>query len=339
MPDAVDRLTDQAIGSRVVVRVRVGDGPTMRDVLGELITLAPVLRVRRDDGSLARLDVASVVAAKPVPPRPARRPSYAAMLALEETAAKSWQAPDSEWLGRWLLRAADGFTGRANSALPLGDPGCGTDEALARVVDWYARRGLPAMMQVPLPVRHDLDDELTRRGWTVGHGALVLVSDLLPGRLTDQPARADLPPVELLPAPDDDWLAGYHYRGGAGLPGVARPLLMSGDRRAFACVRDAGQVLAIGRVVADDGWSGVTAVEVGPAHRRRGLGRHVMAALRSWALAQGAERMWLQVAPDNAGARALYGRLGFTEHHRYGYRVAPDNSGQRRNSRVTQPVR
>lgn len=290
----------------------------MRDVLGELIALAPMVRVRRDDGSVQDLHPADVVAAKAVPPHPPRRPSYAAMLALEETAAAGWQAPESRWLGRWLLRAAEGFTGRANSVLPLGDPGCSLDEALGQVVDWYAKRQLTARVQVPLPVRRDLDEELTRRGWTVGHGATVLIAQLAPA-----PARSDLPPVQLLAEPDDAWLAGYHYRGRAALPAVARPMLLSGERRAFACVRGAGSVLAIGRVVADDGWSGVTALEVGSQHRRHGLAGHVMRALQGWALDQGVARMWLQVAPDNAVALALYDRLGFTEHHRYVYRVAP----------------
>ena len=45
---------------------------------------------------------------------------------LERAAALHWQAPETERLGEWRLRAADGFTGRANSALPLGDPGTAT---------------------------------------------------------------------------------------------------------------------------------------------------------------------------------------------------------------------
>ncbi|HEX5299224.1 MAG TPA: hypothetical protein VFW50_19745 [Streptosporangiaceae bacterium] len=32
--------------------------------------------------------------------------------ALERDAARHWQAPGTEPLGEWLLRAADGFTGR-----------------------------------------------------------------------------------------------------------------------------------------------------------------------------------------------------------------------------------
>ena len=33
--------------------------------------------------------------------------------------------------------------------------------------------------------------------------------------------------------------------------------------------------------------------------------------------------LYLQVEAENTGARSLYHRLGFTDHHRYHYRVAP----------------
>ena len=42
---------------------------------------------------------------------------------LETVAALGWRAPQEEPLGGWLLRAAGGFTGRANSALAAGDTG------------------------------------------------------------------------------------------------------------------------------------------------------------------------------------------------------------------------
>ena len=60
---------------------------------------------------------------------------------IERAAALHWQAPDTERLGEWLLRAAASFTGRANSALPAGDPGRPLPEAVAAVEGWYRRRG------------------------------------------------------------------------------------------------------------------------------------------------------------------------------------------------------
>jgi len=37
----------------------------------------------------------------------------------------------------------------------------------------------------------------------------------------------------------------------------------------------------------------------------------------------GATRAMLQVEERNTGARALYQRTGFTDHHGYHYRIAP----------------
>ncbi|HJY74052.1 MAG TPA: hypothetical protein VJ347_19940, partial [Streptosporangiaceae bacterium] len=65
---------------------------------------------------------------------------------LERAAALHWQAPETERLGDWLLRAGEGFTGRANSALPLGDPGVPLPEAVAAVEGWYRRRDLRPMI-------------------------------------------------------------------------------------------------------------------------------------------------------------------------------------------------
>ena len=58
-------------------------------------------------------------------------------------AAAHWRGTEEEWLGEWLLRAADGFTGRANSALPLGDPGLPLDDG-ARLRDRLVPRSRAA---------------------------------------------------------------------------------------------------------------------------------------------------------------------------------------------------
>jgi N-acetylglutamate synthase len=98
----------------------------------------------------------------------------------------------------------------------------------------------------------------------------------------------------------------------------------------FASVRDdAGSVLAIARGSVDqaaDGvpWLGVTAVEVHPSARRRGLGGLILGGLAAWAAGHGARCCYLQVGADNAPALALYARHGFVEHHTYQYRLAPD---------------
>ena len=91
----------------------------------------------------------------------------------------------------------------------------------------------------------------------------------------------------------------------------------------FAQVVDGATVVAIGRGTVVEGWLGVTAVEVAPSHRRRGLATAVLAALGAWARSHGATQAYLQVATDNDVARVMYERSGFTAHHTYRYLDAP----------------
>ncbi|MGC5411252.1 GNAT family N-acetyltransferase, cg3035/Rv0428c family, partial [Streptomyces sp. DT225] len=94
------------------------------------------------NGESVRIAESSLVAGKVVPSAPARRRGPAASFAeLARVTARAWQPVESEPLGDWLLRASAGFTRRANSVLPLGDPGMPLGEALARVREWYAERG------------------------------------------------------------------------------------------------------------------------------------------------------------------------------------------------------
>jgi ribosomal protein S18 acetylase RimI-like enzyme len=107
---------------------------------------------------------------------------------------------------------------------------------------------------------------------------------------------------------------------------VARDILVRADEPVFASVRcdpAPGPLAAVARGVVSEGWLVVTAVTVDEAHRRRGLATAVMAALARWARERGGHSCVLQVASSNAGALRLYERLGFTEHHRYHYRLGP----------------
>jgi GNAT superfamily N-acetyltransferase len=131
--------------------------------------------------------------------------------------------------------------------------------------------------------------------------------------------------VDLAPQPDDAWLAGYRYRG-TPLPPVAREVLMNAERAVFAAVRldpSPAPLAAVARGAVVGDWLCVTAVTVDDRYRRRGLATAVMNGLGSWGRNSGAHSCLLQVVESNGPALALYERLGFTEHHRYHYRLGP----------------
>lgn len=237
---------------------------------------------------------------------------------LERLAARTWRGLEEQPYGDWLLRAGAGFTGRANSALIVGKPPAPLAEAVAEVTRWYAARGLQPRAQVPSPGAEDADEAFDSMGWERSEPNYVLVAPLAEWA---EPAV----PVDLAPAPDDAWVLGYRYRG-TPLPPVARDILVRADAPVFASVRRSpapAPLAAVARGVLEQGWLVVTAVTVDDGHRRRGLATAVMAALGAWARERGGHSCLLQVASSNAGALALYERLGFTEHHRYHYRLGP----------------
>lgn len=349
------RVGPAQVGTRVVLRRRLPDGG-VGDLLGDLVRWdegdadgEPRVTVRTRAGEVT-VAVRDVLGGKPVPPAPARQGRPHRTLDwrdLEDLACDGWRPVEQEWLSPdptnrpgWRLRAADGFTGRANSVLAVGDPGLPLAEAVDRVEAWYAARGLPSRVAVPWPltvrrlhegpgarsdregIDTDLDRELAARGYRLETPTLVLTAAAREVAVAATPVGgADPGLVRLEEQPDDEWLATYHYRGQR-LPDVARTLLLSAPRQVFASVRDdRARALAVARGASSRGWTGVTAMEVDPGHRRQGLARALLSRLSSWAVEQGDESMYLQVAEANSGGRALYESVGFAPHHGYHYRV------------------
>ncbi|MFJ4570293.1 GNAT family N-acetyltransferase [Streptomyces sp. NPDC088846] len=316
------RITPADVGKRVSVRrmsERGSQGAKFTDTVGVLTSWDHgVLSITAKSGDSVRITESTLVAGKVVPAAPARRRGPAASFdELAPVCARAWPPEESEPLGDWRLRAARGFTRRANSVLPLGDPGMPLDEALGHVGRWYAERDLPAYVQTATGAEGTqelLCAELEERGWRREVTAEVRIAALAPiGDLDAEVSR-----VRLSRDLDEAWLSRYQRFETPG-PHVLK-VLRGGPSVWFATVPgEAGGAAsaAIGRCVVDGRWAGFMAVEVDPAQRRRGLASGVMAALARKALDEGASAAWLQVEADNDGARALYEGMGFAVHHRY----------------------
>lgn len=238
---------------------------------------------------------------------------------LDRLAAEAWPAIEVVERRGWWLRAAAGVTRRANSALPLGAgalTGDALDEQLHAVTGFYADRSLPARVQVSDPL---LDTQLAARGWQLESPTLVL---------SGPPARGESPvAATVTPVPDEAWLACWWAVTGLGgereldvarrcLAGIASPA-------GYASVRVDGDVVAVARGVVQEGWLGLFAMAVLPAHRRRGHGRDLLEGLGRWAATQGARAAYLQLGSGNDAGRALYTAAGFETAYSYHYRYRP----------------
>lgn len=309
-------LAKSDLGSRVVVRRFIGfreDRPQFTDVLGDLTEVADTSLTVATSHGLVVVPLAEVHRAKVVPAR--RGPTAREIAALELAATEAWPPPVVEELGAWRLRAAGGYTGRANSALPVGDPGMPLPEALDAVVAFYRRQGLPPQVDVPLPLAASVERELLKAGWHAECTVEVQVCPLNELIAVTPPGDG----FELSPTMSPGFLAMVADDRGP-LPEAALHVLTAVPELVFAHrYDDDGTLLARARgtITGNGRWLGVFGVETATSARRRGLAQESMGALARWAARHGATDAFLQVESRNTPALAMYAKLSFTRHHHY----------------------
>lgn len=235
---------------------------------------------------------------------------------LEELAFNAWPALQTLVLDGWLLRFADGYTKRANSANAWRPGTTPLPELVSTVETLYRDRGLRPIFRLSPLAPAGTDGLLARHGYRSFDASSV-----------HRAAIADVaatPGVALDTAPDAAWLGGYAAATGlaeAQLATLGRMLRLCHLPCAFASIDHDGAPIAFGYAVRERGHVGLFDIVTAPAQRRRGLARRIVAALMHWGAAHGAARAYLQVVDGNAPALALYRQLGFTEAYRYHYRV------------------
>jgi ribosomal-protein-alanine N-acetyltransferase len=94
---------------------------------------------------------------------------------------------------------------------------------------------------------------------------------------------------------------------------LASLLAMPGAQGLLAEQPDSGEALGFVLLRAVAGEAEILTIVVKPGSRRKGVGRRLLQAAVASAAASGAERLFLEVAPDNGPAHALYLAAGFAE--------------------------
>jgi GNAT superfamily N-acetyltransferase len=242
---------------------------------------------------------------------------------LQERAAWAVPAAVQEMRnGCWLRHTDSAATWWAGATLMHGHERVRDLSAtIALAEDFYAAHGAPARFQVCPACPPELDDALARRGyhWTGVMSLQVTTAAHIGRRLSAPGLRVDL--EEHL---DADWLHLLMAAQAPGAdPGPEWRLLRRVDRPSvYATAHLSGRPIAVGRAVADTGWTGVFAMATRPDARRLGGASAVLLALADWAASKNCPHMYLQVTHDSGAARGLYRRAGFTEVCTYHYRTA-----------------
>lgn len=242
----------------------------------------------------------------------------AQVLRLEEAGLNAWPALRVALVDGWVVRFADGFTKRANSANPIYGAEGDLPARIDRVEALYRAAGQRSIFRLSPLAPPGLEPLLEGRSYRRIDETVVETADL-----AAMPGERD-PGFRPL-AGAAEWVEPASILQQE--PAATRPILRAMlermvPRPCFGLLLRDGVPVACGLAVAEGDLVGLFEIAVDPARRRAGLGLAITRSLLAWGQAQGATRAYLQVVAGNAAARTLYAGLGFRESHRYWYRVA-----------------
>jgi N-acetylglutamate synthase len=225
----------------------------------------------------------------------------------------TWPAASVQHIGPWLIRQGQGGGSRVSAATAMSPV-----RAEDRVI---AEQAMQDLGQTPLfmirPGDDALEADLAAAGYVVKDPVLAYAAPVTTLAARDLPTKTAFRSWPPLALQADIW-------ADAGI-GPARLAIMDrvvGPKASFlGRVQDHPAGCAF--VACHGPQAMLHALEVVPAFRRHGLGRHLMIAAARWARDQGAETLALAVTRANRAAIALYTSLGMEVVGQYHYRIRP----------------
>jgi GNAT superfamily N-acetyltransferase len=237
---------------------------------------------------------------------------------LERATLDAVAPPVVEDLPGWVLPFDHTTIGRAKSAVPLRHAAQDTS-LVQKIVDRYNAHQLPAAFRVAdVAGLSGIHQELTRLGFTPQQPTLVQVGSA--HRILEQVNTRAKDLVTLTVRPTAQWSEVYTAPGFDLVDGAHRVQALSRSHTVvFASISDPQGPAAAGTASFSHGWASLHGMRTVERAQGRGLGGGVVAALAQKAIANGINRMFLQVEEGNTAALALYQRAGFQTAWRYHY--------------------
>ncbi|MEK5396160.1 MULTISPECIES: GNAT family N-acetyltransferase [unclassified Paenibacillus] len=242
---------------------------------------------------------------------------------IEEITLNTWPAEQSVLLKGWILRTAAGYTKRANSVNPLYGAGHCTADLGGQIKlaeQYYEQAGLKPVFKItPYTQPANLDERLEEHGYTIVEPSSVRLLDL------EDLATPDLRfTVQVSESLTEEWLNVFSELTeltDKNRETLTRMLSASHLRQGYVLLYNNGAPTACGLGVIQNGYMGLYDIVTASEYRRQGMAEQLLLALLHWGKSQGAMASFLQVVQANAGASALYDKLGFKEIYQYWYRV------------------
>ena len=240
---------------------------------------------------------------------------------IEELAANSWPAYIQQTLGTWRLRATMNVTKRANSVYTSGSfPEC--REWMDVIEDFYRRRSLLPCFHISETSPAELDGILHSSGYSKIFECCAMVASC--SEVIARSTESDQFTFEFAGEASSEWIYDFMILEGYSpdrYEGYVHIFSAIGPKKAFVSLRNQGKLIALGTVVVERGWAGLSNIIVDEQHRGKGAATALLRSLVNWSLCNGADQLYLQVLKDNSPALSLYRKLGFTPLYETHYRL------------------
>ncbi|WP_245413739.1 GNAT family N-acetyltransferase [Fulvimarina endophytica] len=239
---------------------------------------------------------------------------------LEALGFRAFPASVTEFDGTWAIRLTPAYPARRlNSVNPL-DPGDNAriPERISAIERRFREAGRPIVFRLSPLAPPALVEHLDEEGWPRFDESCVLTADLSEVDLTGTIDRLPFKDIERYV----DASLSVHGRSPKLANGLKRVIEdIAPVKTMFVRQEPAGASLGVAMAIHERDISGVLDVAVAADHRRKGIGRELVASALSYVRHRGAKTAWVQVEASNEPGLALYRSFGFTEAYRYVYRA------------------
>lgn len=247
---------------------------------------------------------------------------FAQIQTLEELSLNAFPSLQQILYDGWILRFAEGYTGRANSVTPLYPSSLDFITKIRRCEEIYQKFNLqPIFRLANTPSMAALNQTLEQLGYQQEENVSVQVKTITDSDILTSKSSAifsnDL---------SEEWLD--HYVHAVNLPiqhwnTLSNILEIIPNPTCYAWLKDRQRFCSCGLGVLENQHLGLFFVATAQRQRGKGYATQLISEMLNWGKNNGATQAYLQVETENQAGINLYNKLGFTEAYQYFYLLKP----------------
>lgn len=235
---------------------------------------------------------------------------------IEYAGFASWPSLEQSEAGGVVLRSANGYTKRANSANIIGAQDGDFAETVDKCEKYFSEKSLPCIFRLASFCNNKaFDNYLDQADYSQIDRSLVLYRSLEDTNLAAQ---------NIVIKPCGEWFESYCRISGSDISERERHLEILNrieEKMLMAVLLEEGEEVSCGMGVVSNGYFGLFDIATSKDLRGRGYGEKLVNGMLAWAIANGVSESYLQVVADNIAAVKLYEKLGYQYCYEYWYRI------------------